>query len=105
MTTSTIDQSGACPSFFRGCIARARICREGYSDAAYHLMIHLPELVEGDVDDAVLNEFREAVTAADGEAVWRWLRRTLPRCMALVPTRRKVTFLRGVAAAIEEGRI
>lgn len=99
-------QSGACPTFFRGCVARARSNRAGYSEAGYHLAIHARELVDGDVPDEVIDELNRLLEAPDAaEQIWHWLRRTLPRCMALVPSRRKLTFRRGVTSAIEEGRV
>lgn len=99
-------QSGACPTFFRGCVARARASRAGYSDPGYHLAIHARDLVDGHVADGVIDELDRALEAPNAaEQIWQWLRRSLPRCMALVPSRRKPTFLRGIAAAIEEGRV
>ena len=99
-------QSGACPTFFRGCVARARGSQAGYSDPGYHLAIHARELAADDVPDKVIDELDRALAAADAaEQIWQWLRRTLPRCMALVPRRRKPTFLKGIAAAIEDGRV
>ncbi len=106
MKSSEINQSGACPIFFRGCVARARASRAGYSDPGYHLAIHARELAAGDVPDKVIDELDRALEAPDAaEQIWQWLRRTLPRCMAFVPSRRKTTFLRGIEAAIEEGRV
>lgn len=99
-------QSGACPTFFRGCVARARASRAGYSEPGYHLAIHARELAADDVPGKVVDELDRALEAPDAvEQIWHWLRRTLPRCMALVPSRRKATFLRGIEAAVEEGRI
>lgn len=99
-------QSGACPTFFRGCVARARSSRAGYSEAGYHLAIHARELVDGDVPDEVIDELDRLLEAPDAaEQLWQWLRRVLPRCMALVPSRRKPMFLGGIVAAIEEGRV
>lgn len=99
-------RSGACPTFFRGCIARARASRAGYSDPGYHLAIHARELAADDVPEEVIAELDRLLDAHDAaEQIWHWLRRTLPRCMALVPSRRKATFLRGIEAAVEEGRI
>lgn len=66
-------------------------------------MIHLRELVDGAVPDGVIDRLLEAPDAA--EQIWRWLRTTLPRCMALVPVRRKPSFLKMILAAIEEGRV
>lgn len=99
-------QSNACPNFFRGLVAQARAGGTDYSEPGFHLAIHARELVAGDAPDEVIEELGRALQNPDaGEQVWLWLRRNLPRCMALVPSRRKSTFLRGIEAAIEEGRV
>lgn len=103
MTNEENHRSGACLTFFRGCVARAKTSRHGYYEAGYHLMIHLRELVDGEVPDGMIDRLLAAPDAA--EQIWRWLRTTLPRCMALVPGRRKPSFLKGIDAAIEQGRV
>lgn len=106
MKTEVNRQSNACPNFFRGLVAQARAGGTDYSEPGFHLAIHARELVAGDVPDEVIKELDRALENLDaGEQVWLWLRRTLPRCMALVSNRRKPTFLKGVMAAIEEGRV
>lgn len=105
--TSPRKSSRALPTFFRGLVLQARCSKQGYEPAGFHLAIHARDLVHGQVDDHVLDQLDEILgermTAA--ENMWRWLRATMPRCMALVPSRRKATFLRGVQAAIDEGRV
>jgi hypothetical protein len=96
--------SNACPTFFRCLLAEAKSSRAGYFAAGHELARHCETLVTGDVDDDVIEDLHHRRDAADpAEAVWEWMRAALPRCMRLVPLRRKVTFLRGVESAIEEG--
>lgn len=105
----------ACPSFFRAQVTSARSSRHGYEEAGYHLAIHAREMVENEVDAPTLAALDQAIESAfDGrldpydraaQAVVGWLETALPRCMALVPRRRRDTFARGVARAIEEERI
>jgi len=100
------NKSGPCPAFFRGNVMEARRHREGYALAGYHLAIHARELVPLNAPESAVEDLACAVVANDpGEQLWLWLQRTLPRCMALVPARRKRTFLKGVLEAIEEGRV
>jgi len=99
--------SGALPGFFRAHVLQARASRTGYEEAGCHLAIHVRQILEGDVDDDVLDQLDAILanrTAAVG-VMWEWFRATLPRCMALVPSRRKATFLRGVQSAIDEERV
>jgi len=48
------------------------------------------------------NELRGAIDRRDDTRVLSWFDRELPRCMALIPTRRRPTFLEGVYEAVEE---
>jgi hypothetical protein len=43
--------------------------------------------------------------AEDDEGVLAWFDRELPRCMALMPRRRRPQFLKGVYAMFEEVRV
>lgn len=107
LTIPEAQYSNACPTFFRAHVLQARRSRHGYEEAGYHLAIHARQLVDGDVNEDVLDQLDEILEdgATAAENMWRWLRATMPRCMALVPSRRKATFLRGVQAAIDEGRV
>lgn len=93
--------SGICPTFFRACIVEAR--RGSYASPGYHLAIHVRRLV--DVNDETLDELDAVAAADDPEALLDWLDRVVPRCMALVPRRRRRTFLRGLALALDHDRV
>jgi hypothetical protein len=97
----------ACPSYFVTLVLTARASRTGYEEAGYQLAIHAREELNGEADDYVLDDLDVALGPhpARGERLWAWFQRALPRCMALVPSRRKETFLRGVERARAEGRI
>lgn len=103
----------AYPTFFKACLFEARHqdadgIRVDYSHPGYHLAIHARSLVEGWVDDEVVDELDEALGAVEWrveERLWQWFCKTLPRCMAQVPTRRRATFMKGVLAAADKGRI
>lgn len=99
--------SGARPSFFCGLVASARTSPDGYYRAGHELARHARRLVEGEVPDSVLAELDGACalpTDRGAPLVVAWMRRVLPRCMALVPREKQnTTFLRGVADALEEG--
>src|SRR5262245_14421768 len=85
------------PHFFRVCCACANRGREGgYSNPGYHLAIHLAELIEpddNDEPDVKLDELLKPLAGGDDEAVLMFLCREFPRCMRLVPRRRRRQFL------------
>ena len=83
----------------------ARNPRVGYANAGYHLALHARELVEGDVDDDQLDLFDRVVADGDEAGLLGSLLSNLPRCMTLVPSRRRRSFMRGVMSAVEEGRL
>ncbi|MDF1552461.1 MAG: hypothetical protein P1P84_05330 [Deferrisomatales bacterium] len=95
--------TNARPSFFRGCVASSRTSREGYRIAGYHLALHALEILDGEVEPSVFRDLGAILGSRYPEdALWRWFRTTFPRCMALVPSRRKATFLAGVLDAVDE---
>lgn len=46
-----------------------------------------------------------AVDQPDDDGVWNWFKEHFPKCMRLVPTRRKQQFVVGVRQAYGEERI
>jgi hypothetical protein len=88
------------PSFFRAlCFEATRGGESGYSGAGWALLHNLPTLVEGDTNEdigAKLDELAIHLRDREDLAVIDWLKRELPRCMDLVPTRRRDQFLNGI---------
>jgi hypothetical protein len=70
------------------------------------LMRHVSGLLDYDLDDdereACLHQLGALLEAGDDAGVWRWFRQELPRCMAMVPMRRRRQFLKGVRAVYEQ---
>jgi hypothetical protein len=85
---------GACPAFFRACCKEAAHGRYGgYQHAGWHLALHTDGQVSEDADvDALV----EAAEAEDLDAIVAWYAEWLPRCIRLVPKRRRRQFARGV---------
>jgi hypothetical protein len=115
--STTKPVSGACPTFFRATVHTARAGgASGYAVVGHTLASTAHSLIEYDDDDdlaARLQELSDAVCSTDhprgnlrslahflasddARLVIAWFKRELPRCMALVPTRRYSSFLRGV---------
>jgi hypothetical protein len=98
------------PKYFAIHCAQARQGgANGYETAAYHLAIHVytehpltGTWAEWQDECARL---RDLCGAGDDEGVWDWFRAHFPRCMELVPARRKGQFLKGVYQAYQEERI
>ena len=98
--------SGACPSFFRGHVQQAAASDHGYAEAGYHLAIHARGLVFGDVHDAVIDALDRALSSTDvAKDIWAWFHIALPRCVALVPTSARESFIAGVMRAAEDERV
>lgn len=102
-------QFGGVPSYFRGCCMEAtQGGTMGYFSPAWHLTIHLDTSMPYDMDEDdwadELAQLREHSRERNDDCVWQWFHEHYPKCMALVPKRRKEQFLKGVYEAIDEGR-
>lgn len=60
---------------------------------------------EKDVVEEKVDELLEYLKHQDDQAAIDWFRREFPKCMRLVPPRRRQRFLLGVRMAAEEGLI
>lgn len=105
---------GACPSFFKACCVEAARgqthdgVRVGYDHPGYHLTVHhpAPYEIENDRWEELIEELIDYIQVQDAERILDWYCRWFPRCMTLVPRRRRSTFLRGVyRGAIRNGWI
>ncbi len=87
------------PTFFR---AQCSIASQGhgYDGAGRELSRHLERLVPYDVENDdwlyAIGKLERAVADSNDDEVVNWFLDYFPQCMALVPTRRRKTFLRGV---------
>lgn len=98
---------GGVPSFFRASIYEAgRGGSGGYSAAGWQLASSLDSTVPNDLTFAEWQrELGNLIKKIeDDDAVWGWFVSTFPKCMALVPARRKDQFIAGVRRAHEEER-
>ena len=110
-TGRTEEWSSQCPTCFRAvCHEAAQGGANGYVRAGHFLMGLLPQVLEHDDDepDLRLGELQHLVqgerprsesqflASPDATRVWGWLSHELPRCVALIPARRRVSALRGV---------
>jgi hypothetical protein len=104
---TTWTSTASPPSFFRARIFEAQGGgRDGYWGAGYHLAMHVSNYLPYDCDEAEANdELGDALSAGDDARVLAWFDKYVPRCMALVPRRRREQFLKGVYVAFEEGRV
>jgi hypothetical protein len=105
-----LGQHCGVPSFFRACCAEASRGREWtYAHPGYHLAIHLSSQEPYDLDeDGWAKEIERLVRALDqqeDDTVWSWFKQHFPKCMRLVPSRRKDQFVAGVRQAYEQDAI
>ena len=99
---------GACPSFFRACCATAQAGgQNSYRCAAYELTRALSELSPWELSAAEwterLKELAEVLESDSSDAgILRWFEENVPRCLALVPRRRRGSFVQGVQQYVED---
>ena len=98
------------PSFFRaGCLEASQGGTNTYATPAWHLAIHLDQQSPYDVDqDEWSNEIDkllELCAKEDEGTIWQWFTDHYPKCMELVPDRRKDQFVKGILQAYEDDRI
>jgi len=100
------------PSFFRACCADVKCQRlhVGYEHPARELTRHLedpftccPEDLDFDVWDNLLERLGILIRQRDDKGIEAWFVEHFPKCMALVPKRRRNQFLSGVYDAVEAG--
>jgi hypothetical protein len=98
------------PAYFRACCAEA----QGGGAANYSIAgFTLASALGGEIPDAVQpvewDEEIEKLTGLlddrDEAAVWNWFKKHYPNYLALVPNRRRASFLDGVYRARENDRI
>jgi hypothetical protein len=97
------------PSFFRAsCEEAARGGAQGYRTAAFNLALHLHDLIEGaDEHDrrAKLETLRSLLDEENEDPVLTWFELEFPKCLALVPPRRRRQFVEGIRAAADDERL
>jgi hypothetical protein len=91
--------SGACPTSSKATVLEAsRGGHRGDVLAGRGLMATAKDLVAFGSEAeriAKVAEVRERIAAGDGEVVLGWFERELPRCMVLIPARRRASVLAG----------
>ena len=95
------------PSFFRACCRDASYGGSlGYEHAGHELCRHVSRLSPYHIEDCdweiECDGLDQQIEAGDREGVLAWFVAHYPRCMALVPCRRRRSFIRGVFAMAEE---
>ena len=104
--TAARKTSGACPTFFKAlCLEASRGGDQGYDWTGRKLVRSAASLVVWDTPDELRAKFAELkrlIRGRDNEGVLGWFDRELPRCMALIPRRRRPSFLTGVYEEVEE---
>lgn len=98
------------PSFFCGLVQEAAGQFPGYdySVAGHELARHTANMVEdgdepGQEAEPRLDELWRLIQESDDVGVIAWYRREFPKCMTLVPSRRRGKFLQGIYEAFEAG--
>lgn len=108
--THTHEPFRGVPTFFRACCREAsRGGKHSYEEAGHELARHCDNL--HDEPEAVMGELLTLLndaakwyqrTDAAHQAVLAWFDREFPKCMALIPARRRDQFVRGVFRAYDD---
>jgi hypothetical protein len=102
--------SGACPTWF--CALCSEVRQGGastYAWVGHKLARSIAQTLESEYEkhewNARLNELEKLLAAQDDEAVIAWLEEVLPRCMELIPRRRRPQLLQGIYEEFEKNGI
>jgi hypothetical protein len=98
------------PSFFKACcFEAARGGTGGYDVPGWHLTAALGGQAPYDLDEDEwhdeLEKLEQLLSGDDDNAVFAWFEQHYPRCMVLIPARRREQFVVGVRRAHEDGRL
>jgi len=100
MSAAVQTGSGACPTYFR---ALCRTATDGTTGGYRHVGAQFiggvaSMLAEDDEDQAgaKLDELEKLICGRDDGGTLAWFAREFPRCMALIPARRRHQFLAGI---------
>lgn len=99
------------PSFFQCLVYEAATRRYSYSDyamAGTELARHTFGYMDSGEEpwtkaSARYGKLMQFIQNGNEKAVMKWYRREFPRCLALIPSRRRRKFMEGVFFAYEEG--
>ena len=90
------------PTFFRCCCIEAARQHYGldYSNPGYHLMLHLadqsPDEASPEEWEREIESLHSLLEAESIDSAIDWFVDHYPRCMALIPKRRRLKFIEGV---------
>jgi hypothetical protein len=101
--------NGVPPFFMASCYEAIQGGTHGYAAAGWRLAASVGTQIPDDVDGLddwapEVDELHSALADNDDAAVWSWFKKHYPKCMRLVPVRRRAQFVAGVRGAHEEGR-
>lgn len=101
---------GGVPSFFKAsCFEASQGGTGGYASPGWHLAAGLgsqqPDDLEFDEWADEIEALEKLLADEDDDGVLAWFDRHYPKCMALVPPRRRNQFLAGVRKAYDEDRV
>jgi hypothetical protein len=102
-----IPQFSGIPGFFKASCCNARIGgSSGYESAGRELARHLEDLIPHDLLDESevwaeeIKLLRPHVEASNDQEVLRWFIARFPNCIAMVPKRRRGSFLHGAYSSL-----
>lgn len=107
MENRVVPQFSGIPGFFKASCCDAKLgVSSGYDSAGRELARHLNDLIPYDLEDEpeVWDEeielLRPHVEASNDQEVLSWFIARFPNCIAMVPKRRRGSFLRGACSLL-----
>jgi hypothetical protein len=97
------------PTFIRAhCRTASKGGSGGYSEAGFHLGYHVRDLEPYDIETedwlaVIVFELHPLIEVENDDAVIAWCVRRYPRVMAMVPTRRRASFVAGFYRGFAKG--
>ena len=108
--TQTRNAHSGVPTFFKACCYEASQGGSfGYDHPGFHLAnalnTEIPYELDYDEWNSELVTLTELLSGNDIDGIWQWFCEQFPKCMKLIPERRKQQFVTGVIRAYEDDRI
>jgi hypothetical protein len=112
--TNSVNEQCAPSPVFRGIptnfLASCAEARQGGLHSYYWVGYRFADQIESNIPydlsfeewDARIDDLHKMISMGDDRGVWNWLRGCFPRCMQLVPSKRKEQFIAGLYAYAAE---
>jgi len=101
---------GGIPTYFRAlCYTASKGGEQGYNWVGFSFSQDTESEVPSDADSEqwreMLGQIQKYIEYRDEENIWLWYKKTYPKALALIPAKRRKSFVRGILKAYDEGKL